>query len=386
MKTFKKTIGILHLWLGLISGLLVFIIALTGCIYVFQVEIQELTQPYRFTETQDKAFLAPSEIQKITDQELPGKHLHAVMYNLKGKSAHSIYFSYEDHYYDMVYVNPYSGEVLKVKDEYATFFRFIFDGHNYLWLPEAIGRPIVASATLVFFVLLISGIVLWWPKNSAGKRAKFTIKWNGSWRRKNYDLHSVIGFYASWLAIVLVFTGLIYGFDWFRNGFYMIASGGEDYVDYYTPASDHSSVSLLNMPAIDQVFYKMLDEYPDAEWIEVHPPEYEHSAIAANANPEADTYWKVDYRYFDQYTMEELDVDHFWNKLEQSSSAEMFLRMNYDIHVGAILGMPGKILAFLLSLTIASMPVTGVLLWYGRNNKKKKKSRNIYDKEKMVKV
>lgn len=382
MKSLKKIVRKLHLWLGLISGLLVFIIALTGCIYVFQEEIQNITQPYRFVEIQNKAVLPPSEIQKITDQELPGKHLHSVMYNQEGQSAQAIYFSYEDHYYDMVYVNPYTGDVLKVKDEYATFFRFIFDGHNYLWLPVEIGRPIVATATLIFFVLLISGIILWWPKNKAGKHAKFTIKWNGGWRRKNYDLHSVIGFYASWLAIVLVFTGLIYGFDWFRDGTFTITSAGEKYVDYYTPASDVSSFAALDIPALDQVYYKMVAEYPQAEWIEVHPPDFEHAAIAANANPDASTYWKTDYRYFDQYTLEELSVDHMWNRFEESTNAEMLMRMNYDIHVGAILGLPGKILAFLLSLTIASMPITGVLLWYGRKKKNKKK-RSHRSKNKM---
>ena len=46
--------------------------------------------------------------------------------------------------------------------------------------------------------------------------------------------------------------------------------------------------------------------------------------------------------------------------------------MNYDIHVGAIGGLPGKVLAFLLSAIIASLPVTGFLIWWGRRNKEKK--------------
>jgi uncharacterized iron-regulated membrane protein len=47
------------------------------------------------------------------------------------------------------------------------------------------------------------------------------------------------------------------------------------------------------------------------------------------------------------------------------------MRMNYDIHVGAILGLPGKILAFFASLLIASLPVTGFMVWWGRRNKAK---------------
>ena len=46
--------------------------------------------------------------------------------------------------------------------------------------------------------------------------------------------------------------------------------------------------------------------------------------------------------------------------------------MNYDIHIGAIGGLAGKIIAFLASLICASLPVTGTLLWYGKKFKKKK--------------
>jgi len=43
---------------------------------------------------------------------------------------------------------------------------------------------------------------------------------------------------------------------------------------------------------------------------------------------------------------------------------------NYDIHVGAILGLPTKIIAFIVSLICASLPVTGFMIWWGRRKKK----------------
>jgi uncharacterized iron-regulated membrane protein len=369
---FKKSTRTIHLWLGLTSGLLVFIIAITGCIYAFQEEIQNATQPYRFVENLHAAYLPPSAIQQISDRALPDKHLHAVMYYDSIHAAKAIYYSLEENYYYFVYVNQYTGEVLKVKNEYADFFRFILDGHFYLWLPHELGQVVVGAATMIFFMMLLTGIVLWWPKNKNGLKKKFTFKWQAGWRRKNYDLHSVIGFYVSWFALIFVLTGLIWAFEWFRNSVFAITSGGEDYVEYYNPPSDTTAALAPAIPAVDQVWLKMVSEYPDAESIEVHPPEDALSAIAANANPDADTYWKTDYRYFDQYTLEELSVHHVWNRLEASTAAELLMRMNYDIHVGAILGFPGKLLAFLLSLTIASLPITGFLLWWGRRKKNKR--------------
>ena len=44
-KKIKKNIGKLHLWLGLGSGLIVFIAALTGSILVFEKEIDNALNP-----------------------------------------------------------------------------------------------------------------------------------------------------------------------------------------------------------------------------------------------------------------------------------------------------------------------------------------------------
>jgi len=46
--------------------------------------------------------------------------------------------------------------------------------------------------------------------------------------------------------------------------------------------------------------------------------------------------------------------------------------MNYDIHIGAVLGLPGKIMAFVASLIAASLPITGFIIWWGRKKKSKK--------------
>jgi len=372
--TFKQKILLVHRWLGFVSGPLVFIIALTGAIYAFQMEIEDAVHDYRFISKSEKEqFLPPTEIQKSADAALPGKHLHAVLYYKEERAAKAIYFSFEDEYYYTVYVNPYSGEVQKVKDEYTSFFGFILDGHFNLWLPREIGQPIVASATLVFFFIVVSGLFLWWPKKKKKKKTKFTIRWSGKWRRRNYDLHTVIGMYASLIALIFIVTGLVMGFNWFRNSFYYTISGGESYVDYYAPNSSkvYDSTGSKKDP-LDAAWLKMNEMYPDAYWIEVHPPEVNNSSLAANANPTHGTYYDMRYHYFDLNTLEELPVKHSWDSGEDRSLADKIMRMNYDIHIGSILGFPGKLLACLVSLLIASLPVTGFLMWYGRKYKKKK--------------
>jgi len=370
--TIKKIVLQIHLWLGLLSGLVILFLGVTGCMLAFQKEIEAATQKYRYVTAQPQAFLPPSQLKSIGAAQLPGKHLHAVLYEGKEKAAQVIFYQFEPvEYYYIVYVNPYSGEVLKVKDMNKDFFRVVTVGHYYLWLPPHIGQPIVASATLIFVLLMISGLILWWPKNKAARKQRFSIKWSATWRRKNYDLHNVLGFYMTWVAIIIAFTGLIWGFHWFANSVHKTL-GGKASLVYQEPLSDTTKTSAFQQPAIDLIYEKMKREHPTAEILEVHIPETSASPIAANANPDAATYWQTDYRYFDQYTLEELPAQSYWGRFKDAVAADKLIRMNYDIHTGAILGLAGKILMFFASLIAASLPVTGFYIWWGRRNKKKK--------------
>lgn len=374
----RKAFGKIHLCLGLTSGLVVFIISITGCLYAFQEEISDLTQPFRFCEAKSTAYLPPSELKAIAEKALPNKLLHAVKYNEPGRAAEAIFYSYEPEYYYITYLNPYDGKILKVKNMEMDFFHFILDGHFYLWMPPKIGQTTVVVFMFIFLVMVISGIILWFPKNRAAVKQRFWFRWKKglSWKRKNYDLHNIPGFYACLFALVFVVTGLVWGLPGFGKILHQ-AIGGKISLNYEAPVSK-LAVAVKNkethVAAIDIVFEKMLRSYPNASYIEIHPPENDSSSIAANANLGHGTYWKTDYRYFDQHSLAELPCDNIYGRFDGNTTvADKLLRMNYDIHVGAIGGLPGKFIAFFISLLIASLPVSGFLIWWGRKKKGKKR-------------
>ncbi|WP_027303380.1 PepSY-associated TM helix domain-containing protein [Rudanella lutea] len=371
----KKVVGKIHLWLGLASGLVVFIVAVTGCLYAFKTEIEDLTQSYRYVPAEARPVLPPSRMQAIAHALLPGKNLHSVTYRTGGRAAVLSYYHYEPTYYYLAYVNPYSGQVLHVQDMSYDFFYQVLQGHYYLWLPPTIGQPIVASSTLVFVVLLISGLVLWWPRNKAAQKQRFSVKWQASPKRRNYDLHNVLGFYASVVLLLLALTGLVWGFQWFAKSVYWVTSGGETQVDYYEPTSIIPKVPVAaNAPAVDRLWHQTTAQAPNAQTVEVHYPETPTASIAVTTNPDAATFWKGDHRYFDQYTLQEIPVKHLYSRFDETLTvADKIARLNYDVHVGAILGLPGKIIAFLASLIAASLPVTGFMIWWNRRNKTPKR-------------
>lgn len=368
-RRFKKWVGKLHLWLGLISGALVVFLGITGCILAFEKEIRNLTEPWQFVEKRSESYLPPSELKAIATPYLGGKPVLGLEYAGPDKVAYAAYF--DSVAYSIVAMNPYTGEVVKVKDMTQDFFRIVLDGHFYLWLPHHIGRPIVASATLVFLIMMISGIILWWPKNKSARKQRFSIKWNAKWRRVNYDLHNVLGFYMSWIGIFLAITGLVWGFDWFADATYWATSGGEIRPPHEHPVSKPVPNGNTDQVA-DYLWTDKIAQVKDHESLTVFFPYFETDPLEIGINHRPGTYYNVDYYHYDRYSGEELPATgSYAGSFEDAKLADKLVRMNYDIHVGAILGLPGKCLAFFGSLVAASLPVTGFLLWRGRRKKKK---------------
>ncbi len=366
--TFKKTVLYLHLWLGLGSGVIVCFLGITGCILAFETEIRSVTEPEQYIDTQNKPYLPPSVLAEAANRSLDGLKVLGMSYPGSGKS--SIAYYYDSLTYKLVALNPYTAEVLKVKNMNRDFFRIIVDGHFYLWLPPEIGQPIVASATLIFVVLMISGLILWWPKNKAARKQRFSIRWNAKWRRVNYDLHNVFGFYMTWIAIFIALTGLVFGFQWFANSVYWVSSGGESMPEHVHPVSD-TTASALKGNVADILWSEYMRKKKPEESLDVNFAALNTDPVEISINHRPGTYYNADYYHFDQYTGQELPATGVYaGKFKDASVAAKISRMNYDMHVGAVLGLPGKILAFLASLIAASLPVTGFYIWWGKRKKK----------------
>lgn len=379
--TFKKINSFLHLWLGLGSGLIVFIVSITGCIYVFESEIRGLYEPWQYVTPKEQAYLQPTQLLNAAKAEMGEVKANSIRYGGKGEAATVRNFNRKEGTSLVVYLNPYTAQVLhtekRTKDDNPEFFRFILNGHRALWLPYPIGRPIVGAGVLIFVVLLISGIILWWPKKwiKSIRDKSFKIKWNGSFKRKNYDLHNVLGFYAMLFLLVISLTGLVYSYKWYSKSLYWLSSGGKSMVEFKRAKSDTTVIAKFEPANVDKIYSKIM-KTDKAEAISINLPSKPAEVIGFIVYLRAGTFYKANRYDFDQLTLKPIaDRSPFGGKYEDASAADKLRRMNYDIHIGAIFGIPGKIVAFLASLISATLPVTGFLIWYGRKFKKKKKEK-----------
>ena len=211
------------------------------------------------------------------------------------------------------------------------------------------------------------------PEIRKNWRQRLKFDWNSKtrWKRKNFDLHTVTGFYISSLGLLFAFTGCIMAFNWFYFIAYK-ATGGDKAPQFIIPQSIHTTVvDSDTKPAYDQLVPVLYKTYKNAQNFELHYPENDSTSVLVEVSNSKGVYYNMDYLFFDQNTLEEIETTSIYGKYKDARFADKVIRMNYDIHIGAIGGLTGKIIAFLASLICASLPVTGVLLWYGRAYKKK---------------
>ncbi|AXO79989.1 PepSY domain-containing protein [Olleya aquimaris] len=371
--SFKKIIFQLHKILGLATGLVVFIVAITGCCWAFKEEIESLYNDYKKVEPQDKPILTPTQAKDFAKAVLPDHHIHGTLFKKADDAIEVIFYDAEPEFYQSVFLNPYSGKVIQVDDHMSGFFAFTLKGHMRLWLPKAIGEQVVAASILIFILIIISGFVLWIPKKRKNlkQRLKFDWKKTTRWKRKNFDLHTVIGFYICSFALILAFTGSVISYNWLKYVVY-VSTGGDKVPAFIIPKNNSEITKNDSIKPMDYLIEKLLKESPDAESYELHYPTNDEESIYVEVSNSKGLYYDSDYRFFDQNTLEEIETPAIYGKYKDAKFADKILRMNYDIHIGAIGGIAGKILAFLISLLTATLPITGILLWYGRTYKKKK--------------
>lgn len=371
---YRKSILSLHKILGLITGIVVFIVAITGCCWAFRDEIESLYTDYKIVEKQDKSILTPTEVKHIGASVFPNNTIHGSLFSNKNEAIEVIFYDAEPEFYQSVFLNPYSGEIIHVEDHLSGFFAFILKGHTRMWLPKDIGEQVVGASILVFIFIIISGFILWIPKKRKNLKQRLQFIWKPTtrWKRKNFDLHTIVGFYICSLALVLAFTGTIMSYTWLQYVVYK-STGGDKVAAFIIPENISGEFKQDgNMVPMDFLIAKLQKELPNAQNIELHYPESETSSIYIEISNTEGMYYDSDFRFFDQNTLEEIETPGVYGKYKDAEVGEKILRMNYDIHIGAIGGLAGKIIAFLISLLTATLPVTGVFLWCGRKYKKEK--------------
>ncbi|MDD3078824.1 MAG: PepSY-associated TM helix domain-containing protein [Paludibacter sp.] len=354
----RKFFRVLHKWLSIPAGLIIFIICLSGTMLVFQDEIQEWANPQRYFHEQTHEVPLPLEElilkanKQMTDNQVKNVKIYA-------DPAKNYAMGLAKGFRLTAYVNPYTGQIVEVYSPKESPFFWIMSLHRWLlddtrtW-----GKYSVGIATLLFIVILISGFVIWFPKR--GKKNKFLVETQKGSKRFYYDLHHVLGAYAFLVLLISAVTGTMWSFDWYRNGVYKLL--GAEIPQQRSPEKTKKN---RDAKVAFSSWQKVVDELctlnSDHEYVVVE------NGKALVHQKKAPTSRASDKYKFDQQSGKIVSVELY----NQQSYSSKIAGWYHDLHVGSYWGIWSKIFTFVAGLIGTSLPLTGYYIWWRKVKKKK---------------
>lgn len=405
----RKIFRNIHLWLSVPFGILITLICFSGAALVFEKEVMELChRELYFVKKVEAAPLPMEQLMTKVAATLPDS-VSVTGVNISSDPERAYQVTLSKPRRASMYVDQYTGEIMG-KYERAPFFNFMFRMHR--WLLDSMkqdggifwGKMIVGTSTLMFVFVLISGIVVWWPRTRKALKNSLKIVANKGWRHFWYDLHVAGGMYALVFLLAMALTGLTWSFQWYRTGFYKTfgvevqpsmghgnaaanatAKGGKrekspegrsgrpgNRGEKPEGRGEHSESreGRKRSPYTNwqQVYEQLAEANPDYKLISVS------DGSASVALPRFGNQRGTD-RYKFNPRNGEITETTLYKDLDNSGKIRGWI---YSVHVGSWGGMLTRILTFIAALVGASLPLTGYYLWIRRLMKRKIKREAIH--------
>lgn len=342
----KKVNYKLHLWLGLPSAIIIFFICLSGSLFVFCDEIINYANRDISTVMPQKQQISVDTMLKTVEDTYP-KHfmLHCIIYKEKDKAALFVVANKESGM-SYVYVNPYTGQITG-ENKLISMFSMIAHFHKQLLLKKT-GAWIVLIASIIFTVELITGLIIWWPKNRNRRYLKnsLTIKRNVSSLRRMIDLHRIFGLYFISIMFLLSVSGV---------ALFCLPKQGIEAQKHGQPlAKVDTTKQALSLSAIINPFMQK----PNVKMVKT-----ELWSIAQSSQIQCIAGIKIGVVTFtgtpyliDKYSGEKIKDAPI---LKDIKTRNIFRKL----HVGDWLGWFGKLITFFTGLIGAFIAVSGIIIW-----------------------
>jgi uncharacterized iron-regulated membrane protein len=351
----RKFLLVLHLYSGLVAGIFIVILSVTGSLMVFEDEIDRALNPkLTWVQPRDKR-LSLTEIKSSFEAKYPGQSVVAFSISPRNDIAWGATLESKASQSSLsLAFNQFTGEVLGKDSDRNNFVSYVHDLHLRLMMGDT-GGSIVSFAAVVLLFLSISGIVLWWP------RKLLTVNWRGQLKQLNFELHQALGIYLSLFLMIFAITAIVIHWE---NEAARLANRIANSASI--PAPPRPQALAPNVPTLSPDRLLSIAELAvpgaHATWILL----VANPIRIAMKFPEDRTPSGRTNVFIDAYSG---SVVYQLNSRTGPLGYRMVKLWNREIHTGDIGGLPIRIFVFVLSLTLPVMTFTGPLIWWNRQRR-----------------
>ncbi len=226
MKRLRKIIFWCHLPVGVVAGIVILIMCVTGVLLAYEKQIISWadTRAYRSAPPTAEARHLPTETLVAKAREARGTNPTAITLKSDSSAPAEVAFGRET----TLFLNPYSAQVLgEGSPGVRSFFRTVTDWHRWLGAKgdnRNVARAITGASNLGFLFLVISGFYLWWPRNWNLKAVRNVIWFRRGLPAKGRDFnwHNTIGFWCAPALFLVVISAVVISYTWAGNLVYRI--------------------------------------------------------------------------------------------------------------------------------------------------------------------
>ncbi|SDY53857.1 Uncharacterized iron-regulated membrane protein [Collimonas sp. OK242] len=404
-----------HFYAGLFVMPFLVVLAITGAIYVFKPQIENVLYGDKlFVPVSTQARLGYDKLLSIAASALPpDATASAIAVSQDPRRSTEAVFRLPSGDSSSVYLNPYTGQVLGTLSVEHRLMQQVRQIHRDLLLGRW-GGWLMELAACWSLIMVGTGIALWWPRKRFSVWGtvlpRLGLRGRAVWR----ELHLVIGIWVSIGAVFFIMSGLPWSGFWGKNFQAVVTwasfaqppaaaksthTHGAD-----APADGHGATARMpNMPTVP----KKMQDLPlaDIPWavgattVPVsqhmlqdlqHQPLAIDQVVAIAAHNGMQTYQlALPVKSADVFTasyapgagefvrsdldrQRTLHIDRYSGKIMKDlrfsdySAVSKLVTLGVALHMGEYFGLANQLICAAISLTLLGMAVTGFVMWWQR--------------------
>ncbi|RZL11868.1 MAG: PepSY domain-containing protein [Rubrivivax sp.] len=397
----RRLFTLVHRWAGLVTAAFLIVAGLTGAVTSWDHELDEWLNSDLYTTDSRGPFRDPLALVAAVEAADPRAEVRYAPLNFEeGHNAGYFVVPRQNPAtgqpyalgYNRVFVDPVTGAVKARRDSNAVslsrenLMPFLRKLHYSLHIPtlwgtDRIGYWLMGSVALVWLIDSFVAMYLTTPRRlpataKAAHRAPgrwwqrwrpaWAIRWRAGGYKLNFDLHRAGGLWTWAVIIIIAFTS--FSLNLYREVFYPVLSlvskttPGPYETRPMVPLGQTIKPTLgfaeILQEAAAQARRRGIDTPPGGIYYEARSGFYNVSFFHPGGD-HANGGMGLSNLYMDAHDGRVLGQNIPW----EGTAADVFVQLQFPLHSGRILGMPGRILMSFMGVMVAVLSITGIVIW-----------------------